>query len=70
MDADLTQQEAADLAGVDVGHWSRAERGLVGFSIANRVRIARRLGCRVADIFEVETVRPVDAEPAEVEGTP
>jgi transcriptional regulator with XRE-family HTH domain len=61
---DLSQQEVADLAGVDNTHWSRAERGLVDFAPLTRVRIARRLGVRVADLFDVD---PVEEPPADTE---
>lgn len=53
---DLSQQEVADLAGVDNTHWSKAERGLVDFAPLTRVRIARRLGVRVSDLFDVEPI--------------
>jgi transcriptional regulator with XRE-family HTH domain len=51
-------QEVADLGGVDTAMLSRAERGLKSFSPATKVRLARRLGVRVADLFEVEELEP------------
>lgn len=53
---DLTVQEVSDLTGVNIAHISRAERGLARFSPLRKVTIARRLGVRVADLFDVEPI--------------
>jgi transcriptional regulator with XRE-family HTH domain len=55
-------QEVADLGGVSESMLSRAERGERVFSPAARVKLARRLGVRVADLFEVEELEEVQAE--------
>jgi transcriptional regulator with XRE-family HTH domain len=52
--AGLTLQEVADLTGTTPAMLSRAERGERSFLPATKVKIARRLGVRVADLFEVE----------------
>jgi predicted transcriptional regulator len=53
-DAGLTLQEVADLVGVSTAMVSRVERGERTFPPLRRVEIARRLGVRVGDLFEVE----------------
>jgi transcriptional regulator with XRE-family HTH domain len=55
-DAGLTLQEVADLAGISTAMLSRVERGERRFTPRGRVEIARRLGVRVGDLFEVEEV--------------
>jgi transcriptional regulator with XRE-family HTH domain len=49
-----TLAELSDLTGFSTAMLSRAERGQRVFSPAAKVRIARRLGVSVADLFEVE----------------
>lgn len=51
-----TQQHCADLAGVSVGHWSHIEAGRREVPPAAKVKIARRLGARVRDLFDVESL--------------
>ncbi len=58
--AKYTLQEVADVGGVSTAMLSRAERGLKHFSPATRIRLARRLGVRVADLFEVEELAEVE----------
>lgn len=55
----LTLQEVADLTGYSTAMLSRAERGERVFSPMAKVRIARALGVRLGDLFEVE--EPVEA---------
>lgn len=50
----LTLDEVADLTSYSVSMLSRAERGQRVFSPKAKVVIARRLGARVADLFEVD----------------
>jgi transcriptional regulator with XRE-family HTH domain len=50
----LTLDEVADLTNYSVSMLSRAERGQRVFSPKAKVVIARRLGVRVADLFEVD----------------
>jgi transcriptional regulator with XRE-family HTH domain len=52
--AGLTLEEVADLTGVSVAMLSRAERGEREFSPMAKIRVARCLGVRVRDLFEVE----------------
>lgn len=58
----LTLDEVSDLTGFSTAMLSRAERGERVFSPRAKVRVARALGCRIGDLFEVEAV-------AEGEGT-
>jgi transcriptional regulator with XRE-family HTH domain len=52
----LTLQEVEDLTGYSAAMISRAERGERAFSPIAKVRMARALGVRVADLFPVEIV--------------
>lgn len=52
----LTLEEVSDLSGFSVAMLSRAERGQREFSARAKVRLARALGCRIADLFDVEIV--------------
>lgn len=52
----LSQQEVGDLVGLNVASISRIESGERGVATLTRVRIARRLGVRIADIWDVEPV--------------
>lgn len=51
-----TQAEVADLTGLSVPMISRAEAGKRTIAPHTRVVVARRLGVRVADLFEVEPI--------------
>lgn len=51
----LTLQEVADLTGLDVPRVSRYERGERTPSPERKVEISRRLGTRIAELFEVES---------------
>ena len=53
---DLSLADVADLVGLTEGALSRIERGERGAAPLTRVRIARRLGARVADLWDVEPV--------------
>jgi len=50
----LTLEEVADLLGVSSSQLSRLERGERGIRPLDRVRYARLLGVRVAEIFPLE----------------
>jgi transcriptional regulator with XRE-family HTH domain len=50
----LTLDEVADLTGYSTAMFSRAERGERTFAPLAKVQVARALGVRVADLFEVE----------------
>lgn len=50
----LSQIEAADLTGMTQAAWSRLESGARGAPPLTRVRIARQLGARVADLFDLD----------------
>jgi transcriptional regulator with XRE-family HTH domain len=63
LDAGLSLAEESDLTGYSTAMLSRAERGQRVFSPMARVKIARRLGVAVSDLFEVEDT---DADPAAV----
>lgn len=51
---DLTLQEVSDLTGVSPSMLSRVESGQRNMSPLAKVRVARCLGVRVADLFEPE----------------
>jgi len=50
----LTLDEVADLTGVSKPMLSRAERGERRLAPLTRVKVARRLGVPVRELFEVE----------------
>lgn len=50
----LTLEELSDLTGLSVSMLSRAERGDRQLAPLTRVRVARLLGVRVRDLFDVE----------------
>jgi len=50
----FSQDDCAGLAGYERSHWCRIETGKRGLTPAQKVQVARRLGARVADLFEVE----------------
>lgn len=52
--ADLTLDDLEDLTGISKAMWSRVERGERTMAPLTRVRVARRLGVRVRDLFPVE----------------
>jgi transcriptional regulator with XRE-family HTH domain len=54
VDAGFTLQDVSDLTGFSTAMWSRAERGLRRFTPATKALIARRLGVRIGDLFEIE----------------
>jgi transcriptional regulator with XRE-family HTH domain len=54
IDQGYSLQEMEDLTGYSAPMFSRAERGLRVFSPRARVQIARRLGVKVRDLFEVD----------------
>ena len=51
-----TLQDVGDLTGLSIAHLSRVERGECGIAPQTKVMVARRLGVRVADLFDVEPV--------------
>jgi transcriptional regulator with XRE-family HTH domain len=53
--AGLSLGEVADLTGYSIAMLSRAERGKRVFSPMARVKIARRLGVRVVELFEPDS---------------
>jgi len=57
----LTLEEVSDLTGYSSAMLSRCERGERVFSPLARVNVARSLGVRVADLFEVEPAEVEDA---------
>jgi transcriptional regulator with XRE-family HTH domain len=56
VDAGLTQEEVADLTGYSVAMISRVERGERQLRPEAKVRLSRRLGVRVADLFEPDPI--------------
>ena len=54
VESGLTQDEVADLSGLSKAYISRIERGEREPRPLTRVKIARRLGVQVADLFDVE----------------
>lgn len=62
VDKGLTLQELADLTGLSVSGLSRLERGQRQPRPLTRVRIARRLGVPVGELFEFEPMTEADDE--------
>lgn len=62
VDQGLTLDEVADLTGLSASVLSRCERGLRDLRPSTKVRVARRLGCRVRDLFQVDELADVEAE--------
>jgi transcriptional regulator with XRE-family HTH domain len=58
----LSLQDVADLAGIDKSMVSRLDGGSRGLKPLTKVRVARRLGARVADLFEVEPLEGAGQE--------
>lgn len=56
VDAGLTLDEVADLTGMSKAMLSRAERGERQLSPMAKVKLARRLGVRVGELFEPEPI--------------
>lgn len=52
----LSLAEVSDLSGLSVAMLSRVERGQRTMAPATRVAMARRLGVRIADLFDVESL--------------
>jgi len=64
-DHGYTLEEVADLTGLSVPMLSRVERGQRSLKPATKVRVARRLGVPIRDLFDVEDLNEVaDATPA------
>ncbi len=55
-DAGLTLQEVADLTGLSTAMLSRVESGHRQLAPMTRVRVARRLGVPIHELFEVEEI--------------
>lgn len=56
LDNSLTLAEVADITGTSVAMVSRVERGERVMAPMHQVRFARRLGVRIADLFEVQAL--------------
>lgn len=54
VDAGLSLDDVADLTGMSKSMVSRVERGERELAPMTKVKVARRLGVRVSDLFEVE----------------
>lgn len=52
----LSLDEAADLSGVSKSMLSRVERGERDLAPLTKVKVARRLGARISDLFDVEQI--------------
>lgn len=59
----LSQSDVADLTGLSVAMVSRVESGSRRLAPLTKVAVARRLGCRVRDLFPVEPVEEPEAAP-------
>jgi transcriptional regulator with XRE-family HTH domain len=59
-DAEFSQHEASALTGFSTAMISRAARGERVFSPRAKVKIARRLGASVAELFPVEETESVE----------
>lgn len=51
--AELSLAEVSDLTGMSVSMLSRVERGERGLTPLGKVALARRLGVRIRDLFDV-----------------
>lgn len=60
-DAGLSLDEMADLTGMSKAMLSRVERGERELAPLTKVKVARRLGVRIADLFEVEEIGELSA---------
>lgn len=60
-DAGLSLDEMADLTGMSKSMLSRVERGERELAPLTKVKVARRLGVRVADLFEIEELEGLSA---------
>ncbi len=58
IDTGLSLDELADLTGMSKSMLSRVERGERELAPLTKVRVARRLGVPVRDLFEIEEVTP------------
>ncbi|MFE5572057.1 helix-turn-helix domain-containing protein [Amycolatopsis japonica] len=56
-DRGWTLDEVAGLTGISESMLSRVENGKKALAPATRVQVARRLGAKVADLFEVDPIR-------------
>jgi len=54
----LTLAEVADLVGLSVAMLSLVERGERQLAAMTKVRVARRLGVPISDLFEPEPIEP------------
>ena len=61
IEQDYTLEECADLTGLSIAFWSRIERRERQPRPETRIRIARRLGVPVRDLFEVEPLEELNA---------
>jgi transcriptional regulator with XRE-family HTH domain len=61
LDHGLTLEEMADLVGLNVGYLSRVERGERRLSPLAKVKVARRLGVSIRELFEPEPIDEVEA---------
>ncbi|NJP28077.1 helix-turn-helix transcriptional regulator [Microbispora sp. SCL1-1] len=52
----LSLQDVSDLSGISVSMISRVERGQKRLSPLTKAKVARRLGVRIRDLFEVEEI--------------
>jgi len=59
VESGLTQDEVADLSGLSKAYISRMERGEREPRPLTKVKIARRLGVQVSDLFDVEQIEDV-----------
>lgn len=60
-DKGLTLGEVADLTGLSVAMLSLVERGQRELAPMTRVRVARRLGVPIRDLFDVEDLEDMPA---------
>ena len=52
----LSLQEVSDLCGISPSMLSRVERGQTQLSPLTKVKVARRLGARIRDLFQIEEI--------------
>ena len=64
MENNLTLEEESDLTGLSVSMLSRAERGDRQLAPLTKVKVARRLGVPIRDLFDVDPLDDLEDEGA------
>jgi transcriptional regulator with XRE-family HTH domain len=60
--AGFSLDEVADLVGIEASGWSRVERGERPLRPATKVAVARRLGVKVRELWDLEPIADIGAD--------